>query len=195
MSNELFTKDGERKYLTNEERKRFLSVANQHERGEIRTLCLVLAYTGCRISEALELTADKIDLSSKTIIFRTLKQRSRITHRAVPIPDSTLDAITLVHHVRKAHKGKGGGKNARLWSWGRTQATKHICDVMENAGISGAHASPKGLRHGFGIKACADTRNPRLVQKWLGHRSLETTTIYMDAVGDEERELASRMWD
>jgi site-specific recombinase XerD len=65
---------------------------------------------------------------------------------------------------------------------------------MEKAGISGDHASPKGLRHGFGVKAATETRNPRLVQKWLGHRNLETTAIYMDAVGEEERALASRMW-
>ncbi len=71
---------------------------------------------------------------------------------------------------------------------------EHICTVMQQAGITGAHANPKGLRHGFGVKASADTRNPRLVQKWLGHRDLETTAIYMDAVGNEERELASRMW-
>ncbi len=157
-------------------------------------MCLVLAYTVCRISEAFALTADKIDLSSKTIIFRTLKQRERIIHRAVPVPDSTLDALDLVHRVRKAQKSKEKGVKTPLWSWGRTQATKHICTVMKQAGITGAHASPKGLRHAFGVKASADTRNPRLVQKWLGHRDLETTAIYMDAVGEEERELASRMW-
>ncbi len=194
MTRELFTIDGKRKYLTSDERERFIEQANQQERGEVRSLCLVLAYTGCRISEALALTADKIDLSSKTIIFRTLKQRERINHRAVPVPDSTLDALDLVHHVRKAQKSKERGIKTPLWSWGRTQATKHICTVMKQAGIIGAHASPKGLRHGFGVKASADTRNPRLVQKWLGHRDLETTAIYMDAVGEEERELASRMW-
>jgi hypothetical protein len=32
------------------------------------------------------------------------------------------------------------------------------------------------------------------MEKWLGHRNLETAVIYMDAVGDEERELAARMW-
>lgn len=194
MTRELFTSDGKRKYLTNEERDRFLAAANQHDRGEVRTFCLVLAYTGCRISEALELTADRIDLSAKAITFRTLKQRDRIAYRSIPCPDSTLDALDLVHHIRKAQKSKDGGKNTRLWSWGRTQATKHIGDVMSRAGIIGPHATPKGLRHGFGVKAATETRNPRLVQKWLGHRSLETTTIYMDAVGDEERELAARMW-
>ncbi|MCH9638936.1 MAG: tyrosine-type recombinase/integrase [Betaproteobacteria bacterium] len=194
MSRELYTSDGKRKYLTSEERDLFLKEANQHERGEVQTLCLVMAYTGCRISEALALTADKIDLSNKTIIFRTLKQRDRIVFRAIPVPDSTLYALDLVHRIRKAQKGKLSGSKTLLWSWKRCQATKHICGMMQQAGISGAHASPKGLRHAFGVKASADTRNPRLVQKWLGHRSIETTAIYMDAVGDEERELASRMW-
>ena len=106
MTRELFTIDGKRKYLTSEAREQFIKQANQHERGEVRTLCLVLAYTGCRMSEALALIADKIDLSSKTIIFRTLKQRDRIIHRAVPVPDSTLDALDLVHRVRKAQKSK-----------------------------------------------------------------------------------------
>ena len=65
---------------------------------------------------------------------------------------------------------------------------------MAAAGIQGPHATPKGLRHGFGVKAAAETRQPRAVQKWLGHRDLNTTAIYMDVQGDEERELAARMW-
>lgn len=66
---------------------------------------------------------------------------------------------------------------------------------MAEAGISGPHAPSKGLRHGFGVDAAAKTRNPQLVQKRLGHRNLETTVIDMDAVGNEERELAARMWE
>ena len=61
MSYELFAIDGKRKYLTSEEWDCFLAFANQNERGEVRILCLVMA---CRISEALELMADKIDLSA-----------------------------------------------------------------------------------------------------------------------------------
>jgi len=59
MTSELFTLDGKRKYLTAEEQGRFIAAANAHERAEVRTLCLTLAYTGCRISEALALTADR----------------------------------------------------------------------------------------------------------------------------------------
>ena len=43
MSNELFTSDGKRKYLTAEERERYLSAAASLDRGEVRTFCMVLA--------------------------------------------------------------------------------------------------------------------------------------------------------
>jgi integrase/recombinase XerD len=32
------------------------------------------------------------------------------------------------------------------------------------------------------------------VQRWLGHASMNTTAIYLQAIGDEEREIVSRMW-
>ncbi len=69
MASELFTSEGLRKYLTDEERRAFINAATQAERGEVRTLALVLAYTGCRISEALELTSRRVDFSSKAITF------------------------------------------------------------------------------------------------------------------------------
>ena len=183
MTSELFTFEGKRKYLTAEEQGRFISAANAHERAEVRTLCLTLAYTGCRISEALALTADRVDLSDKSITYQTLKQRGKVKYRSVPCRDALMDALELVHRVRKAKKTKRQAQ-LPLWSWGRTQATKHIWAVMDDAGIKGDHASPKGLRHGFGVRMAMQTRNPRLVQKLLGHTNLETTAIYMDLVGD-----------
>ncbi len=194
MAYELFTIDGTRKYLTLDELDQFIAAANIHERAEVRTLCLVMAYTGCRISEALQLILDRIDLSAKTIVYRTLKQRGKTRYRAVPTPPEVLDAIELVHRVRKAQKCKDRGKDTPVWTWGRTQATKHIGEVMRCAGIHGLHATPKGLRHGFGVRAAMKVRNARLLQKWLGHQYLETTAIYMDVVGDEEHQEAARMW-
>jgi integrase/recombinase XerD len=191
---DLFTADGKRKYLTAEEREAFLAAAQEHSRGEVRAFCEVMAFTGCRISEALELTPASIDLSARAITFRTLKQRDRTAYRAVPVPESLIDTLDLVHAIRKARRRKGKASRAPLWTWKRLQAYKHVVAVMTQGGIEGPHASPKGLRHGFGVLAASETRNPRLVQKWLGHRDLATTAIYMDAVGAEERELAARMW-
>jgi len=63
-----------------------------------------------------------------------------------------------------------------------------------DAGIAGPQASPKGLRHGFGVAAVQAGIPLNMVQKWLGHAQLSTTAIYADAVGAEEQEIAERMW-
>jgi integrase len=76
MSRELFTSAGKRLYLTDSERKRFLEAADQENR-EIRTFCYVLAHTGCRISEALELVGERVDFDAGAIVFESLKKRRR----------------------------------------------------------------------------------------------------------------------
>jgi integrase len=129
------------------------------------------------------------------LTFRTLKQWRDNVYRTVPVSDILLDTMELVHGLKKALRGKRGQGDLLLWPWGRTQAYKHIKALMDTAGIQGPHASPKGLRHGFGVRAANKTRQPRAVQKWLGHRDLNTTAIYMDVQGEEERELAARLWE
>jgi site-specific recombinase XerD len=65
---------------------------------------------------------------------------------------------------------------------------------MKEAGVNGTRATPKGLRHSFAI-ACLSKEIPlTTVQKWLGHARLDTTSIYSNAVGKEEREMARRLW-
>ncbi len=61
--------------MTAEELDRFIAVSNTQERAEVRPFCLVLAHTGCRISEALVLTPLAVDLEQQTITLKTLKQR------------------------------------------------------------------------------------------------------------------------
>ncbi|MBC8270137.1 MAG: tyrosine-type recombinase/integrase [Rhodospirillaceae bacterium] len=67
--------------------------------------------------------------------------------------------------------------------------------TMAKAGIVGVHACPKGLRHGFGVSALQKAVPLNMVRKWLGHSRLSTTAIYADAMGDEEREIATRFWN
>lgn len=66
---------------------------------------------------------------------------------------------------------------------------------MREAAIGrGPHATAKGLRHGFGMHAIRSGVPINLVQRWLGHARMETTAIYLQAMGREEREIAARMW-
>ena len=189
---QLYDREGRRKYLTADERQAFLRAAEKSPR-QVRTFCLVLAFTGCRISEALELCPKRIDLEAGTIIFESLKKRRKGVYRAVPVPPHVIDALDLVHGVREARQGRDGGQ-ARLWSFSRTSAWRYVADVLERAGIEGPQASPKGLRHGFGVQAVSSGVPLNMVQKWLGHAQLSTTAIYADAVGAEEKSIMGRMW-
>ena len=69
-----------------------------------------------------------------------------------------------------------------------------FCRLMARADIAGPQASPKGLRHGFGVACIEKGIQLNLVQRWLGHAQLSTTAIYADAVGEEERYIAARLW-
>lgn len=192
MSGELFTSDGLRKYLTASERKEFLLEGEKCSR-ELRTFCAVLVHTGCRISEALALTPEHIDLSEGVIVFESLKKRRKGIFRAVPIPPSLIDALELVHDIRK--KKRSRAKSKPLWEWSRVSAWRYVKEVMEEAGIGeGPWATPKGLRHGFGVEAVSKGIPLNMLQKWLGHAQLSTTAIYANAVGEEEKNIASRMW-
>jgi integrase len=184
----LYAPGGQRKYLTRSERARFISAAKASSRPELRTFCLTLAYTGCRISEALALRRSAVEIDGGFIAFRSLKKRAgTLVIREVPVPPDLLNAIAEVHGSL--------ANDARLWPWSRSRAWQLVGTVMRPADVGpGIHATPKGLRHGFGIHAIHSGVPLNLVQRWLGHARMETTAIYLQAMGIEERDIASRMW-
>jgi integrase len=183
----LYDTQGHRLYLTSSEREDFRRAAEQAPR-DVRTYCHTLLYTGCRPSEALALTANRVDFQAQAITFESRKKRRPGIYRAVPAPAVLLDALDLVHGIRDRKT------RARLWTWSLRTAYTRVIEVMETAGIAGPQATPKGLRHGFGV-ACIEKGIPlNLVQRWLGHAQLATTAIYADAMGEEERGIAARLW-
>ena len=188
----LHTVEGARKYLTAGERDRFLREAELADR-QVRTLCMTLAYTGCRLSEALALTVDRVDLAAGILVFESLKKRRSGIYRAVPVPPALLETLDMVHGVREL-QSRGKGQGVRIWPWSRMKGWRAVHEIMGAARLEGPHASPKGLRHGFGVGAVTAGIPLNLVQKWLGHSQLTTTAIYADAVGAEEQDIARRMW-
>ena len=81
----LYDDQGNRLYLTDEERAAFLDAARKAPR-QVRTFCAILHFTGCRLSEALALTPRCVDLADGTVRFETLKKRRKGVYRAVPVP-------------------------------------------------------------------------------------------------------------
>lgn len=184
LAGQLFDAGGRRKYVTAREWRRFLEAANDMEIS-VRAFCYTLAFTGCRISEALALTSAQVDFETGCIVLRTLKRR-RAMFRAIPVPPMILRLL--------AELAVGKAPDERLWRCCRQTAWRWVCTVMARAAIEGPHACPKGLRHGFGIAAAEESIPPALTQRWMGHARLETTALYQHAVGREERAFARRLW-
>src|SRR4051812_48841949 len=118
---QIIDRKGQRLYLTESERDAFLIAAGKADR-EVRTFCITLAYTGCRISEVLSLTGKSIDFGQRAIVVETLKKRTRGIYRVIPVPDDLLDTLDMVHGLKEAAKGKKAQPDTLLWGWSRMTA-------------------------------------------------------------------------
>jgi integrase/recombinase XerD len=188
----LYARQGGRKYLNAVEQRRFLEAAETAP-APVRLFCGMLFWSGSRISEALALTANDIDLDGRIVALETLKRRRRGIVRQVPLPAELVRQLDRAFELRTRQRDprRAGG---RLWPWSRTTAWRHVKRLMSTAEVSRPAAMPKGLRHAFGVTAFQSSVPPHLVQRWLGHASLNTTSIYGDVSGKEEREFAARIW-
>ena len=180
----LFDHKGKRKYLCAGEVPRCLKAAHA-AKPDTELLCRLLAYTGCRISEALALTPERLDAETGRVVLRTLKRRA-LLYRAVPVPAGLMTALR--------NAAAGHAPDAPIWPWSRQTAWRRVKAVMRAACITGPQAMPKGLRHGFGVANAEENVPMATTQKWLGHAKLETTAIYQQAVGREENAFARRIW-
>jgi integrase/recombinase XerD len=182
----VFDRQGSRKYLNASERRAYLHAVKSEPDIARKAFCLTLFYTGCRISEALNLKTERIDLAGKAIVFETLKRRRCGCFRAVPIPGSLVELLDRLL--------KTMDPLARVWNFSRATGYRLVKEHMAHASVAGGMASPKGLRHGVAVACVAQKIPLPTVQKWLGHARLETTAIYLDVSGEEERDLAKRFW-
>lgn len=199
----IFSRSGERLYLTRTERQNFL-LAALDESPSMRMFCHVLHDTGCRPSEALELTPQRISFDEKSIVFRTLKKRTHDQRgreklpqfRSVPVSARLLSDLDLVFGIRQLQKEPGTLKKP-LWNMTRMTHYRLIKRVMARGNIKGPQATGKGLRHGYAV-AMITAKRPvpiHLLAKALGHSNPATTAIYLKARGEEEHQLFMDAWD
>ncbi|MCG8608364.1 site-specific integrase [bacterium] len=196
MEPSMYDRDGNRKYMTALECRRFLRAAKATGSGPVFTFCLVLARTGGRISEVLALTPRHIDVESRIILLRTLKQRKKrknVMYRPIPVPAGVIRALDSVHQIKKARKDSIR-IDERIWPWCRTTGWTRVKEVRATADSTGIHACPKGVRHGYAIEALVSGITDIMVMRLLGHSRIETTLVYTQVVGAEARVIANRMW-
>lgn len=172
MSTSLLGSDGSRKYLSETERASFLKAAHKSKH---KTFILFVAYTGCRVSEALRVRAMHLiddGPGARSVILETLKQRKSGVFRTVPIPDSLFDMILRQHDLLSINPKKRLWPRTRQWGWMVVKA------VATEARIFSCAACPKGLRHSAATWAVNRDVPIAVIQRFLGHSNPANTEIY-----------------
>src|ERR1044072_7390483 len=187
----LYTPVGDRKYVNLSERAALTSQLSTLP-AKRRALVLTLIWTGARISEVLALFPLSFQIAAGVVSIVTLKRRT-LHIREVPIPSWLIDELDHAFDLRRRQSDP---RLARLplWSMHRVTAWRMIKEAMDRAGIEGIRATPRGLRHAFGVGTLAAGVPLTLVQRLLGHASVATTAIYTEVSGPEQRALTARFW-
>ena len=164
-----------------------------------RALLEVLYGTGARISEAVGLDVDDLDLGGGdqpgTVLLRGKGGKERI----VPVGRFAREALAAyLTRARPDLVAAGKGKvtkdgaavflNARGGRLSRQSAWTVIVRSAERAGVK-AEVSPHTMRHSFATHLLEGGADVRVVQELLGHASVTTTQIYTLVTVDSLREV------
>ncbi|GAA2731940.1 site-specific tyrosine recombinase XerD [Actinocorallia aurantiaca] len=143
-----------------------------------RALLELLYGSGARISEAVGLDLDDVELDEGTV--RVSGKGSKV--RIVPIGGYAVRALEA-YRVRARPQLVGAGRgtpalflNARGGRLSRQGAWMVLGAAAERAGLK--DVSPHTLRHSFATHLLERGADVRVVQELLGHASVTTTQVY-----------------
>ncbi len=146
--------------------------------------------TGARISEAVGLAVDDLDLVRGSALLRGKGGKQRI------IPVGSYAARAVEHYLVRARPAlAAGGRgspmlllNARGGPLTRQSAWAILRAVAGRAGLPET-ISPHTLRHSFATHLLDGGADVRVVQELLGHASVATTQLYTLVTVDRLREV------
>jgi len=155
-----------------------------------RALLEVLYGTGARISEAVGLDVDDLDLEDGTVLLRGKGSKQRL----VPVGSFAREAVTA-YLVRGRPELVAAGRgtpamflNARGGRLSRQSAWAVLSRAAQRAGVT-RDVSPHTMRHSFATHLLEGGADVRVVQELLGHASVTTTQVYTLVTVDNLREV------
>ena len=188
------------KCLTPQEEERFLGTLKRRKDAErAYMLYHLMLVTGLRLSEALSLNVEHADRTKVEIKVKgwTKKGERKERFKMVYFPKA------LQEHLRgylkiKARKKESLLPEAPLFmsrNGGRLtprQVQRDFKKWIKETGIE-SDLSPHALRHTVGTRLLKRMRNPKLVQRYLGHSDVTTTLRYYVDVFPEDLEEAAEV--
>jgi integrase/recombinase XerD len=154
-----------------------------------RALTELLYGAGLRVSEAVSLDRQAVDLENKLV--RCIGKGNK--ERVVPIGREAVDALRryLAHgrpHLDRRHRADLF-LNARGGALTRAGVFLILRKLAAKAGLEPDRVHPHLLRHSFATHLLEGGADLRAVQEMLGHADLATTELYTHVSDRRRREL------
>ena len=155
-----------------------------------RALLEFLYGTGARVSEAVGLDVDDVDLEGRTVLVTGKGDKQRL----LPLGGFAVESIEAYLVRGRPTLSQAGPGTPRLFlnSLGRPLSRQSAYGILHEAasraGLEG-HVSPHSLRHSFATHLLQNGADVRVVQELLGHASVTTTQIYTLVTVDTLRQV------
>ena len=170
--------------LTHEEEKLFVEACKKSRYGNLYLVCL---YSGMRIGEALALTQENIDYKNKTITIN--KSINDFGEIVPPKTKTSIRTIPLFHKIENLTKNLPQDK---LFPYKKTVYQNKMAILCKQLNLQ--NVSTHTMRHTFATRCAEAGIAPKVVQKWLGHSTIEMTmNVYTHINNDYEQEMVNKM--
>ena len=165
-------------YFTMEEANELVQAT---ESGDTRLAMRLMLRCGLRVSEALQIRPSQLRFDRSPPIISLpadIVGNKAKTAREIPIPED------LVEILRDRASGETKARNRLLVELSRQAVGQGMKKAAEVAGVDPARVHPHALRHTYGRHCILQGVPVNILQKWLGHSSLEMTMQYVYLAGE-----------
>lgn len=144
-----------------------------------RAVLEMLYATGCRVSELVGLTLERVDLGNRFVMLLGKGDKERL----VPVGHTCCEAMRRYYSVRSQLMAKYQQSHEFIFinSHGGALTDRSVRRILEkyiNMLAMHKHVSPHTIRHTFATHLLEHGADLRSVQELLGHANLSTTQIY-----------------
>lgn len=153
-----------------------------------RLLMLLQWRAGLRVSETLDLEVADLSLDSDFPTIRVREGKSGRS-RIVPVHPELQNALTTVLQFADVSRGRIiGASRSTAWRWVQSAVDRAVeLGAMPAGRRIGTHT----FRHSYARHLLLYGVPINYLSRWLGHRSINTTLIYLELVPDPAGRLAA----
>jgi len=167
------------KYFNSEEVKLLLSEELRQDDYKAWFLVLFLWNTGMRVSEALSVKVEDIDLMGRAVRVKTLKRANHT--RIIPIQNGFVGEVSLWINQQELKR------KDPLFSFKRVTAFNKVKKASKMAELDDDRGHPHTLRHSFAVNCVMHGVPITVLREWLGHRDITKTLIYTQILAQDSR--------